>query len=104
MAKRRPLKLPELSALELNRIAGLPECEHFSSVSEDTMRRVHPDKIVRISPRRVGMRVGDALNLPLQTAARLRMLGANARRRPYSNCRQNEGGSRPLARFTERPA
>ena len=55
--------LPKLSALELQRIAPMGEASHLSGVSEDTLRRHHPDKIVKLSPRRDGMRVGDALML-----------------------------------------
>jgi hypothetical protein len=50
-----------LTALELNRIAPPKECEKLSSASWDTLKRAHPDKVVQISPRREGMRVGDAL-------------------------------------------
>jgi hypothetical protein len=53
--------LPALSPLELNRIARMPECEYLSGASEDSLKRNHGDKIVRIVPRAIGMRVGDAL-------------------------------------------
>jgi hypothetical protein len=53
--------LPPLSPLELWRIAKMPEAERLSSASEDTLRREHPDKIVKVSKRRDGMRVGHAL-------------------------------------------
>ena len=52
-----------LSPLELERIAPMPEAEHLSSCSEDTLRRHHADKIINLSPRRQGMRVRDALML-----------------------------------------
>jgi hypothetical protein len=49
--------------LELNRIAGLAECERLSGLSRDTLVRRYPDKILKLSPRRLGMRVKDALLL-----------------------------------------
>jgi len=58
-----PFQLPQLSPLELNRIARMPECESLSGTSEDSLKRNHPDKIVRIGPRCIGTRVGDALML-----------------------------------------
>jgi hypothetical protein len=54
---------PELTAIELARIAPLDEAARLSSLSEDTIKREHSDKLVRLSPRRLGMRVRDALML-----------------------------------------
>lgn len=42
-------------------IVPLDEAARVSSASEDTIRRNHKDKIVRVSERRVGMRRGHAL-------------------------------------------
>jgi hypothetical protein len=53
--------IEELPPLELLRIAPMPECERLSSADTDTLKRAYPDKIVKISPRREGMRVIDAL-------------------------------------------
>ena len=47
--------------LELKRIIPLPEAARLQSTSVDTLKRNHPTKIVRLSPRRLGMRLGDAL-------------------------------------------
>jgi len=55
--------LPSPTAVELNRIVKLPEASRLSSLSEDTLREVYPDKIVKLSPKRDGMRVGHALML-----------------------------------------
>jgi hypothetical protein len=52
-----------LSALELARIAPLSEASHLSGLSEDTLRRSHSDKLLKLSERRTGMRVRDALML-----------------------------------------
>jgi hypothetical protein len=54
---------PELSAIELHRIAKLQEAARLSGMSIDTIKRRHADKIIRLSPRRLGMRVRDALML-----------------------------------------
>jgi hypothetical protein len=54
---------PKLTAIELERIVPLDEAAQLSSVSEDTLKRNHRDKLVRLSPRRLGMRVRDALML-----------------------------------------
>jgi hypothetical protein len=48
---------------ELDRIVSLQEAARISNLSADTWRRIHPDKIVKLSPRRVGIRLRDALML-----------------------------------------
>ena len=63
MSKQKGEGLPPLSPLELHRIAPLGEASHLSGLSQDTLRRHHSDKIKKLSPRRVGMAVGDALTL-----------------------------------------
>jgi hypothetical protein len=55
--------LANMAPLELLRIAQLDEASRLSSLSEDTLEREHKDKIIHLSPRRKGMRVGDALML-----------------------------------------
>ena len=40
--------------VELLRIAPPPECENLSSADWDTLKRNHPDKVVKISRRRRG--------------------------------------------------
>ena len=54
---------PKLTAIELERIVPLDEAAQLSSVSEDTLKRNPRDKLDRLSPRRLGMRVRDALML-----------------------------------------
>jgi hypothetical protein len=49
--------------IELLRISAPPEAEKLSSLSWDSLLRNHSDKIVHLSKRRVGMRVGHALML-----------------------------------------
>jgi len=53
--------LPE--EILLKRIIPLKEAAEVSSLSEDTLRRKFPDKIIKLSTRRLGMRLGDALLL-----------------------------------------
>ena len=55
--------LKVMPPLELLRIAPMPEAEHLSGTSADTLKREHPDKIIKTSKRRVGMRVIHALML-----------------------------------------
>ena len=60
-------KLPTASSdlsdwpIEWLRVAPPAEAEHLSSAHWDTIKRNHPDKIVHVSERRVGLRVGHAL-------------------------------------------
>jgi hypothetical protein len=55
--------LKTVPPLELLRIVQMPEAEHLSGLSEDSIERHHSEKVVRLSPRRKGMRVIDALML-----------------------------------------
>jgi hypothetical protein len=49
--------------LEWLRVATPEEAEQLSSLSWKTIKREHADKIVHLSKRRDGMRVGDCLML-----------------------------------------
>jgi hypothetical protein len=49
--------------LALARIVTLREAAQLAGLSEDTLKRRHPEKIIRLSVRRVGMRVRDPLFL-----------------------------------------
>jgi hypothetical protein len=49
------------TAVQLMRIVNLRQAAELAGVSARTMQRVHADKIIRISPGRLGMRVRDAL-------------------------------------------
>jgi hypothetical protein len=50
-------------SVELLRIAKPEEAERLSTLSWDTLKREYGDKIVQLSDRRVGMRVGHCLML-----------------------------------------
>jgi hypothetical protein len=52
--------------IELLRTAGPSEAEQLSSLSWDSIKRNHADKIMHVSARRCGMRVGHALMLSTQ--------------------------------------
>jgi hypothetical protein len=54
-------KLPP--GLELDRIISLQEAEQVSSLSVDSWKRHHADKLVELSPRRLGVRLRHALML-----------------------------------------
>lgn len=53
----------DLPPLEALRIASLTEAGRLSGLHPDTLRRRFPHLIIRLSPRRQGMRVRDALRL-----------------------------------------
>lgn len=55
--------LPSVSPIELRRVVDLDEAARLTGLSKDTLKRHHRDKIRKLSPRRLGMRVGDALAL-----------------------------------------
>ena len=56
-------KLPSRLKLHTDRIISLQEAEQVSSLSPSSWKRNHPDKIVELSPRRLGVRLRDALLL-----------------------------------------
>jgi hypothetical protein len=55
------IKFERPTWLELERVISIAEAERLTSLSRDGLQRHHRDKIVRLSPRRVGMRLRDAL-------------------------------------------
>lgn len=48
---------------ELDRIVSLEQASALCSLSPDTIKRRHPTALVQLSPRRVGIRLRDALML-----------------------------------------
>ena len=52
-----------MTDLELDRIVTLKRAAELMGVSEKTVRRTFRDKFIRLSPRRLGMRVRDVLIL-----------------------------------------
>ena len=55
----KDFKLP--AELALDRIITLQEAEEVSSLSPDSWKRHHPEKVVELSPGRLGLRLRDAL-------------------------------------------
>jgi hypothetical protein len=53
----------QLPAVEQWRIVSLDEAVRLSGMSKDGLVRYHKDKFIKLSPRRVGMRLRDALLL-----------------------------------------
>jgi hypothetical protein len=64
-----PPDLPPLSALELLSIIPLRKAADLSSLCEDTLEEEYADKIVQLSPKRRGMRLGHALMLGRKKSA-----------------------------------
>jgi hypothetical protein len=62
-------KIADLPLVERLRIVSLAEAARLSGLSQDGLLRHHRDKIIKLSPRRLGMRQGDALMLNPKTAA-----------------------------------
>jgi hypothetical protein len=49
--------------LALRRVVTLRQAAEMSSLSEDTLRRRYAELIIKLSPRRSGMRLSDVLSL-----------------------------------------
>jgi hypothetical protein len=58
-----------LSGLEGMRIVSLPEAARLNDLSVDTIRRRFPHLILKLSDKRVGMRLRDALSLATPLSA-----------------------------------
>jgi hypothetical protein len=54
---------------EFERILSIDEVVALSGLSRDTIRRHHSHLIRRLSPRRLGIRLGDALSIGTGNAA-----------------------------------
>jgi hypothetical protein len=54
-------KPSDLTELELRRVLLLSEVTAFTTLSADSLKRNHSDKILRLGPRRLGMRLADVL-------------------------------------------
>ena len=52
---------PRPSAVELRKILTLEQVTELTTLSADSLKRHHADKIRRLGPRRLGMRLADAL-------------------------------------------
>ena len=107
-----PSKTPNARELfdwpvEWLRIAGPPETERLSGVDWDTFKRNHPDKVVHVSARRVGARVGHALMIgghaprgegyPLGAPSPWRRSGPSQPTRRHKQLRPASGKETPAA-------
>lgn len=63
MAADTAALLASIDPIKLLQIISMPEAERISGLSHDTLKRRHPEKIIKLSPRRNGMRLVDALFL-----------------------------------------
>jgi hypothetical protein len=61
-ANQHPPKDPP-NWVELQRVVDLKEAARLSGLSIDSIKRHHREKIIDLSPRRRGMRLGVALSL-----------------------------------------
>ncbi len=59
----KPLSFSLPGDLELERKITLKQVSEITTLSEDTLRREHSDKILKLSPKRRGMKLRDALAL-----------------------------------------
>ena len=55
--------VPRSAEQDPRRIVSLAEAAGLRGVSVDTLKRNEPEKILKLSKRRLGMRLGDALQL-----------------------------------------
>jgi hypothetical protein len=55
--------IASIDPIKLLQIIPIVEAERLSGLSHDTLKRRHADKIVKLSSRRIGMRLIDALFL-----------------------------------------
>jgi hypothetical protein len=58
---RKRIEDVDLREIELDRVVTIRQAAKLAGVSERTLRDTRADKIIRISPGRIGMRVRDAL-------------------------------------------
>jgi hypothetical protein len=58
---------PRPSAVELRKILTLEQVTELTTLSADSLKRHHADKIRRLGPRRLGMRLADALAIGTST-------------------------------------
>ena len=53
--------VPDADPLELLKIITLEQVTELTTLSADSLKRHHAGKVRRLGPRRLGMRLGDAL-------------------------------------------
>lgn len=63
MSKRAADHAQLLAGIEAQRVVPLKEAARLAGVSIDTLRKHYRNLIVRVGPKRVGMRLGDVLGI-----------------------------------------
>jgi hypothetical protein len=58
--------IADVPLIERLRVVSIEEAASLANMSMDTIRRHHRDKFIKLSPRRIGMRLGDALRLRVE--------------------------------------
>jgi len=58
------------SWIELESVKRMPEVEKITSLSGDSIRRIYPDLVVKLGPRRDGVKLRNALAIANGTARR----------------------------------
>jgi hypothetical protein len=63
-------RVPVSHETEMRRIVGLAQAAELTGLSIDTIKRRYREKIITLSPRRRGMRLGDVLAIgePIEAA------------------------------------
>jgi hypothetical protein len=61
MSRKKIEDVEILREIELDRVVTIRQAAKLAGLSERTLTRTRADKIIRISPGRIGMRVRDAL-------------------------------------------
>ena len=62
-------KVDLLPSAEMLRVIPVAQAAEVAGISADTLRRNHPEIIIKLSPRRVGVRLRDALAIGSRPAA-----------------------------------
>jgi hypothetical protein len=55
--------LPEIDPVQLHKIISIPEVEELTNLSRDALEKHYRHLFIRLSPKRVGMRLGHALSI-----------------------------------------
>jgi hypothetical protein len=55
--------LPEIDPVQLHKIISIPEVEELTNLSRDALEKHYRHLFVHLTPKRVGMRLGHALQI-----------------------------------------
>jgi hypothetical protein len=54
---------PSWTKYELESVKSLPQIEELTSLDRDTLVRVYPEYLIRVSPKRLGMKFRNVLKI-----------------------------------------